>query len=305
LKTDNNEYLYKIGRSKQKGLNRMKDYPNTYELVFMRKCIDCIQVERDLINLFLKKYKREFKNEYFVGNENDMINDINNTINLELAAYNLTNTFSNSGSAVVDTLVVPAEEKELIIICSKINETGKKEYFITNEVGDFLHNISNVNHMEWILNNDYYDIDMFPGNIEIKENVVYDVNDKNFIDTIDCYTNFLGNVTNVSEINHSKQDEYLNWMQESKILYLFEADARVDNLEEKYLTCADKLYLFCCDCEFVPVGTMKSIDHLHFELACCLYPPKLKYQLFHLPDCGQSASNYYSEQSNNNIDSCF
>lgn len=83
LKTENDEYLYKIGRSTQQHLKRLSDYPKTYKVILTRACIDCIYVENKLIKLFTKKYKKEFKNEYFVGDENEMINDINKIINGE------------------------------------------------------------------------------------------------------------------------------------------------------------------------------------------------------------------------------
>jgi hypothetical protein len=81
LKTENDEYLYKIGRTTQQHLIRLSDYPKTYKLILTRACIDCIYVENKIIKLFTKKYKKEFKNEYFIGDENEMINDINEIIN--------------------------------------------------------------------------------------------------------------------------------------------------------------------------------------------------------------------------------
>jgi hypothetical protein len=83
LKTLDNLPLYKIGRSKQKNLARMKDYPKTYTLIYGRKCIDCIYVEKKLLQLFIIKYNKYFKNEYFSGNETEMIYDIHMIINEE------------------------------------------------------------------------------------------------------------------------------------------------------------------------------------------------------------------------------
>jgi len=83
LKTLDNLPLYKIGRSKQKNLARMKDYPKTYTLIYGRKCIDCIYVEKQILQLFIIKYNKYFKNEYFSGNETEMIYDIHMIINEE------------------------------------------------------------------------------------------------------------------------------------------------------------------------------------------------------------------------------
>ena len=49
LKTENDEYLYKIGRSKQQQLIRLTDYPKTYKIILTRACIDSINVEKKLM----------------------------------------------------------------------------------------------------------------------------------------------------------------------------------------------------------------------------------------------------------------
>lgn len=235
LKTENGEYLYKIGRSEQQGLKRLIDYPKTYQLIIMRTCIDCVYIERELIKLFTKKYKKEFKNEYFVGNENEMINDINKMINDELEAHNLT--------------------KELIIIKSKINENGKKIYYITDQKHNILRELINIGHIKWILSGDYYDLD--DNCIDIKENTLYDINDGMFINSIKIYTNILGEAKNIYEDKTNallkskyknelalKNDEFSKLSIKGKIVYLFEVDTIIDNLDGRYITFENKLYLF-------------------------------------------------------------
>lgn len=61
----------------------MKDYPKTYTLIYGRKCVDCIYVEKKILQLFIIKYNKYFKNEYFSGNEHEMIDDIHMIINEE------------------------------------------------------------------------------------------------------------------------------------------------------------------------------------------------------------------------------
>jgi len=235
LKTENNEYLYKIGRSQQQGLKRLNDYPKTYKLIIMRTCIKSIYVETELIKLFAKKYKKEFKNEYFVGNENEMINDINKMIDDEVDRDNLT--------------------KELIIIKSKISENGGKIYYITDQKHNVLREILNTHHIDWILNGDFYDV--ADQCIEIEENTLYDINDEMFINSITNYTSVLGEAKNVYEDNQKhllkskyknvlalKEDEYSNLSINGKIVYLFEADTIVENLDGRYFTLENELYLF-------------------------------------------------------------
>lgn len=64
--------MYKVGRSDQHGLKRLKDY----EIVIVIACIDSMKVEIDLIKLFIQKYKKHLKNEYFVEDKHQMMDDI-------------------------------------------------------------------------------------------------------------------------------------------------------------------------------------------------------------------------------------
>ena len=76
LYTKEHENVYKVGRSDQVGLKRLKDYEKDYEIVIVIACNDSIKVEADLIKLFIQKYKKHLKNEYFVGNKHQMMDDI-------------------------------------------------------------------------------------------------------------------------------------------------------------------------------------------------------------------------------------
>ena len=76
LYTKEREHVYKVGRSDQHGLKRLKDYEKDYEIVIVIACIDSIKVEIDLIKLFIQKYKKHLKNEYFVGDKHQMMDDI-------------------------------------------------------------------------------------------------------------------------------------------------------------------------------------------------------------------------------------
>jgi hypothetical protein len=259
LKTDlqkNNEYLYKIGRSKQQHLKRLTNYPKTWKIIITRSCIDCIYVETELIKLFTKKYKKEFKNEYFIGNENEMIADINKTINDEYETHNLT--------------------KELIIIKSKINETGQKRYYITDHKDNILREIINNAHIEWILTNDYADTE---DSVSIEENILYDINDEKIIEYIKSYFDELGKAINIYKDNDKrilkdkyeniahiafKQDEYSNLSIHGKIVYLFEANTLIPNLNGYYCEYGDKLFLFSAAPAFIFEASKKMYDDNFF-----------------------------------------
>ena len=83
LKTDmilENLPIYKIGRSRQPDVKRVRSYPKTYQLVSMNTCENCVYIESELLKLFHKKYKIAYRNEYFVGDEVEMAKDIRTMI---------------------------------------------------------------------------------------------------------------------------------------------------------------------------------------------------------------------------------
>jgi hypothetical protein len=77
--------VYKIGKTKQFDLKRFKSYPNGSDLLFHCFCDNCDISERDIINMFDKKYikRKEFGNEYYEGNYRSMIYDIFTIIDIE------------------------------------------------------------------------------------------------------------------------------------------------------------------------------------------------------------------------------
>ena len=78
-----NEPIYKIGKTKQALLERIKKYPKGSNIIISMLCDDCDTAEKFLIDKFKKKYKfrRDYGYEYFEGNPNDMCTDIHNYCN--------------------------------------------------------------------------------------------------------------------------------------------------------------------------------------------------------------------------------
>ena len=72
--------IYKIGRSRQPDVKRVRSYPKTYQLVSMNTCTNCVYIEAELIKLFHTKYKIAYRREYFVGDEVEMAKDIRSMI---------------------------------------------------------------------------------------------------------------------------------------------------------------------------------------------------------------------------------
>jgi len=77
-----NEDVYKIGKTRQKGISRFKQYPKGSDLLYHRACCNCDIIECKIIQVFKTKYiqKREYGIEYFEGNYESMCDDINEII---------------------------------------------------------------------------------------------------------------------------------------------------------------------------------------------------------------------------------
>ena len=77
-----NEPIYKIGKTKQPCLTRLKNYPNGTILLFQINCKDCDTYEKLLISKFKEKFIqiKDLGNEYFKGNYFEMIEIIYNLI---------------------------------------------------------------------------------------------------------------------------------------------------------------------------------------------------------------------------------
>jgi len=91
LKTDmilENLPIYKIGRSRQPDVKRIRSYPKTYKLVSMNTCENCVYIESELLKLFHKKYKIAYRREYFVGDEVEMAKDIRTMIDATIPNKN-------------------------------------------------------------------------------------------------------------------------------------------------------------------------------------------------------------------------
>jgi hypothetical protein len=110
---NNNEPIYKIGKTKQKKLKRIKSYSNGSELLFYIACNNCDEIEKLVLNKFKNTFihKKDIGNEYFMGNYNIMIDIIYNIIRLSNNNQNIENN-----------------------ICSKCNKFYKtKKYLIIHE----------------------------------------------------------------------------------------------------------------------------------------------------------------------------
>jgi hypothetical protein len=80
LQEDPNEKVYKIGRTKQENVKRIRNYPNGTKLLYQRSVTDCIKAEEKLLQIFNERFKLHHGREYFSGNCNQMIDIIHGYI---------------------------------------------------------------------------------------------------------------------------------------------------------------------------------------------------------------------------------
>ena len=79
------ELIYKIGKTKQENLQRIKSYPNGSILLLYIITNDCDKKEKLIIQKFKEHFihKKDIGNEYFMGDYNHMINIILSIISNE------------------------------------------------------------------------------------------------------------------------------------------------------------------------------------------------------------------------------
>jgi len=94
----NNQYIYKIGRS-NKILNRMHNYSNGSVIYLLISCNNSVLHEKKILEMFRNKYKIQlyYGSEYFLGSVNNMKEDMINYIS---------NVMKNDGYQMVNNEVL-------------------------------------------------------------------------------------------------------------------------------------------------------------------------------------------------------
>ena len=68
------ENIYKLGKTKQENLKRIKNYSNGTALVIQLECENCDIIEKNLIIIFKQKFiqRTDIGTEYFEGDKDKM-----------------------------------------------------------------------------------------------------------------------------------------------------------------------------------------------------------------------------------------
>jgi len=109
-----NKNIYKIGKTSHvKIKDRIKQYPKNTNLIFNCNCIRISQLEKEIIDTFKIKFtKHSIGNEYFVGDVDDMLIELNLIINKYHEIFNV---------AKNDLFVSKLNDKIDINGCLKVN----------------------------------------------------------------------------------------------------------------------------------------------------------------------------------------
>lgn len=82
---NNKENIYKIGKTKQSNFKGFNSYSKGSALKLLIDCDNCDTAKKDLMNIFQNKFQqmKDIGNQYFKGNEREMIGTILDYVNRE------------------------------------------------------------------------------------------------------------------------------------------------------------------------------------------------------------------------------
>lgn len=179
-----NTQIFKIGKTKQENVKRIRQYSKGSRLIFQIECFDCDIVEKKIIELFKNKYiqKTDIGTEYFEGNIHEMKIDIFNECQQDSSSNK--NTISNDFNIdwTNDDVVFGGQNNYIKII----DENGKyKILYLTN---DCIKNNNILKYNKYVIDcaDKYYNdrvrfiIKLLDQN-KIKLNELYNIDDPNFI----------------------------------------------------------------------------------------------------------------------------
>ena len=129
-----NQPIYKIGRTSQHGLTRFYQYPKNSKLILYSDCIDCVKIEKELINLFNTKFKKrnDIGNEYFEGNKFEMKKIINELIEKEENEKNEVNENANNQEQIIESNnlaeINQVKKNKMDFSCSRCKKKFRDNY---------------------------------------------------------------------------------------------------------------------------------------------------------------------------------
>ena len=145
------ELIYKIGKTKQENLQRIKSYPNGSILLLYIITNDCDKKEKLIIQKFKEHFihKKDIGNEYFMGDYNHMINIILSIISI-----------SNESSLIESSSLESSSLESSLIESSSNDSLNSIVYFdYDNKIINF--DNSHIKDIEFIKNDKLYYYELF------------------------------------------------------------------------------------------------------------------------------------------------
>lgn len=145
------EPIYKIGKTHRNFPQRYSNYPKGCDVILHVKCVNCDNIEKNIIVLFKKKYinRIDYGIEYFEGNGHSMCLDIVNLVNDDLKEI-----FSNGKKPMYICKPQPKPKKEPHIDFPKGKYICKNCYKIFDTL--FLYKRHNSKKLSCARDNDKY-----------------------------------------------------------------------------------------------------------------------------------------------------
>ena len=117
---NSNQPIYKIGKTTKPNFTRFSNYPKGSVMLFQSACLNCHELEKEIIKLFTSKYVRKtyFGREYFEGNQRSMIGDLCDIVKNEGITQNFIveeNDTSNDMRAFVSNVIVEETIQDVIV----------------------------------------------------------------------------------------------------------------------------------------------------------------------------------------------
>jgi hypothetical protein len=73
---------YKIGCSSKNNMNRINSYGKNTRKIYIEECINPFEIEKIIKNMFKNKFKLICGNEWFEGDENDIVKEFKNILSI-------------------------------------------------------------------------------------------------------------------------------------------------------------------------------------------------------------------------------
>ena len=245
---------YKIGMSNNPNLDRCKNgYKKGSRYICIMECIEPLILEGNIKKQFNEKFKLIAGNEYYEGNEKDILNTFNNLV-MEYNNSSIINKkidefdYDNSDKDEIDIDEIK-EEFENYKEDIEFGGTKKliKIYINQHHIGDNVERDDYIIKFKYIYYKELEEYNLYIDNINdypfnyikkiidkqiIQNGNIYDLNNTIFQKKINQYKKIYNNVIFSNETNDKiiKNQQYFNSLEKNTIEYLFEIDCLINDI---------------------------------------------------------------------------